>query len=103
MERNLELVEKHRKEYGLNRYLSALSVSQSTWHRHKRPKVSRGDEELKGKILKVVEEHPAYRYRRIKVNHKRLRRLLSECDLALRRQVARPRPNGARNILRKKG
>jgi len=110
LERKLELVEKHREEYGLNRCLRALSVSKSTWHRHRRPKVSRKDEELKGKVLQVVEEHPAYGYRRIKVelevrhgikvNHKRLRRLLSEWDLALKRQVARPRPSGVRRILK---
>jgi len=111
LEEKLELVEKHRGEEGLSRCLVALSVSKSTWHRHqRRPKVSREDEELKGQILKVVEEHPAYGYRRIKVelearhgikvNHKRLRRLLSEWDLALRRKVARPRPSGVRRILK---
>ena len=30
MERKLELVKKHREEYGLNRCLRALSVSKST-------------------------------------------------------------------------
>jgi len=108
--RRLELVERYREEYGLNRCLRALSVSKSTWHRSKRPKVKREDEELKAKVLQVVEEHPAYGYRRIKVelaaawgvrvNHKRLRRLLSEWDLGLRRQVARPRPSGVRKILK---
>ena len=58
----------------------------------------------------MVEEHLAYGYRRIKVeleescgtvvNHKRLRRCLSEWDLALKRQVARPRPSGVRRILK---
>ena len=57
-----------------------------------------------------MEEHPAYGYRRIKVeleesygtvvNHKRLRRCLREWDLALKRQVARPRPSGVRKILK---
>jgi hypothetical protein len=60
LERKLELVRKHREEYGLNRCLAALGVSKSTWHRHQRPKVSREDKELKAKVLKVVEEHPAY-------------------------------------------
>jgi len=111
LERKLELVERHQNEYGLNRCLSALGVSKSTWHRHQnRPKVSQEDEELKARVLEVVEEHPAYGYRRIKVelavrygvvvNHKRLRRLLSEWDLALRRRVARPRPSGVRVILK---
>ena len=82
------MVKEHREKHGLNRCLAALGVSKSTWYRHQRPKVSRKDEELKTKVAKVVEEHPAYGYRRIKVelaarygtvvNHKRLRRLLSE-------------------------
>jgi len=111
LERKLELVKKHHEEYGLNRCLRALSVSKSSWHRHQhRPEVSEKDEELKTKVAKVVEEHPAYGYRKIKVeleesyravvNHKRLRRLLSEWDLALRRQVTRPRPSGVRRILK---
>jgi len=76
-------------------------VSKSSWHRRQhRPEVSEKDEELKTKVAKVVEEHPAYGYHKIKVelkesygtvvNHKRLRRLLSEWDLALRRQVTQP-------------
>ena len=96
MERKLELVEKHREEYGLNRCLRMLSVSKSTWHRYRRPKVSRKDVELKEKVPRVVEHHPAYGYRRVqaelearyeeRVNHKRLWRLLSEWALALRRR-----------------
>jgi len=111
LERKLKLVRQHSKQYGLNRCLRALGVSKSSWHRsQRRPNVSREDVELKGKVLRVVEDHPAYGYRRIKVelearhgikvNHKRLRRLLSEWDLALRRQVARPRPSGVRRILK---
>lgn len=34
------------------------------------------------------------------VNHKRLRRPLSEWDLALKRQVAQPKPSGVREILK---
>ena len=111
MERKLALVKKHREEYGLNRCLRALSVSKSTWHRHqRRPEVSEKDKELKTKVTEVVEEHPAYGYRRIKVeleesygtvvNHKWLRRCQREWDLALKRQVARPRPSGVRVILK---
>ena len=110
MERKLALVEQHRQRYGLNRCLRALGVSKSTWHRRRRrPEKRLRDEELKAKVLQVVEEHPAYGYRRIKVelaerygtvvNHKRLRRCLREWDLALRRRVARPRPSEVRRIL----
>lgn len=111
MAKKLALVRKHHGEYGLNRCLAALGVSKSTWHRHRsQPKVSQKDEELKDRVLEVVEEHPAYGYRRIKVelevrhgirvNHKRLRRCLRDWDLALRRKVARPRPSGVRRILK---
>jgi putative transposase len=56
----------------------------------------------------VIEEHPAYGYRRLipeleargeVVGHKRLRRLLNAWDLSLMRTVARPRPSGVREIL----
>ena len=61
MEKKLELVKKHREECGLNQCLRALGVSKSTWHRHqRRPEVSEKDKELKTKVTKVVEEHPAY-------------------------------------------
>ena len=85
-------------------------MSKSTWHRHRRPKVSQRDVELKEKVLRVVEDHPAYGYRWIqaeladrhglKVNHKKPRRLLSEWDLALRREGAKPWPSGVRAILK---
>jgi len=111
LERKLALVEQHHGEYGLNRCLATLGVSKGTWHRHRsRPKVSQKDEELKAKVLQVVEGHPFYGYRRIKVelevrhgirvNHKRLQRCLRSWDLALRRQVVRPRPSGVRKILK---
>jgi len=110
LERKLKLVRQHSKQHGLNRCLRALGVSKSSWHRHRRPKVSQKDVELKERVLSVVEEDPAYGYRRIKaeleacyeerVNHKRLRRLLSEWALALRRRVARPRPSEVRRILK---
>jgi len=75
--------------------------SKSSWHRSQHS----------GEVsAKNDEEHPAYGYRRIKVelevrhairvNHKRLRRLLREWDLALKRQVARLRPSGVRRILK---
>lgn len=59
-------------------------------------------------MVEVIEEHPAYGYRRLlpelwecgeEINHKRLRRLLNTWDLSLRRTVARPRPSGVREIL----
>ena len=60
-------------------------------------------------MVEIIEDHPAYGRRRIKpelrartgkvVNEKRLGRLLSEWDLALRREVTRTEPSGVRKAL----
>jgi putative transposase len=89
VEEKVALVEEHRDSYGLNRCLKALGLSKGTYHYrrksfdHRRAK----DEALKERIVSVIEEHPAYGYRRIgreleerdgeRVNHKRLRRVLT--------------------------
>jgi putative transposase len=110
VEAKVTLAEKHRGKHGLNRCLRALGLSKGTWHRRqRRPAAPEKDRELKAHVLAVVEDHPAYGYRRIgvelrsrgvPVNHKRLRRVLNMWDLALPRKVARPRPSGVRRILR---
>jgi len=110
VEDKVTLAEKHGEGYGLNRCLRALGLSKGTWHRRQcRPAAPERDRELKAEVLAVVEDHPAYGYRRIgvelrargvRVNGKRLRRVLQAWDLALPRQVARPRPSGVRRILR---
>jgi len=64
--RRLELVEKHRQEYGLNRCLVPFLCPSPPGTATVAPKVSRKDVELKEKILRVVKDHPAYGYRRIK-------------------------------------
>lgn len=108
------LAERHKEEYGLNRCLRALGLSKSTWQyrgkKAERRKEKKAEEEqLKERIVDVVEAHPAYGYRRIweelivdggePANHKRLRPLLHAWDLALYRTVNRPRPSGIREIL----
>jgi len=105
LERWLELLRKHQREYGFNRCLRALGVSNR--RQQKKPQ----EEELKARVLQVVEEHPAYGCRRIKVelgachgikvNHKRLRGLLREWDLAFPWKVASPR--GCGGFLRGQG
>ncbi|MCS3638702.1 transposase InsO family protein [Salinibacter ruber] len=60
-------------------------------------------------VREIIGEHPAYGYRRIlpeleertgqTVNHKRLRRLLSEHELGLARQVSKHSPSPAEEIL----
>jgi putative transposase len=108
------LVSRHKEAFGLNRCLRALGVSKGTWHyRQKRAgrqaEVEAEEQRLKAVVVEIIEEHPAYGwYRRLSpeleergevINHKRLRRLLNEWDLALMRTVARPRPSGVREIL----
>jgi len=111
VEDKVTLAEKHREEHGLNRCLRALGLSKGTWHRRQsRPAAPEKDRELKAQVLSVVGDHPAYGYRRIRVelrertgervNHKRLRRVLNAWNLALCRKVARPKPSGVRRILR---
>ena len=71
MTEKLELVERHREEYGLNRCLKLVGVSKSTWHRRMRrreeSKREARDRRLKGAVIQIVKEHPAYGYRRILV------------------------------------
>ena len=110
------MVERHKEEFGLNRCLRALGVSKGTWHYHqvqKRENARRREAEearLRERVVEVIEDHPAYGYRRIlpelqarwseAVNHKRLRRLLGTWDLSLRRRVSVPKPSGIREVLR---
>ena len=107
-------MDEHRDEHGLNACLRALGVSKGTWHYRMRggskavEKRAR-DEALKEPLVGIITKNPAYGYRRIKpeleeiigevVNHKRLRRLLNEWDLSLRRTVSRPKPSPIRQIL----
>lgn len=88
-------------------------MSKGTWHyRQKRnerqTEVEAEEQRLKGVVVEIVEEHPAYGYRRLlpelsergeRVGHKRLRRLLGEWDLSLLRTASRPRPSRVREIL----
>ena len=62
-------------------------------------------------VREIIEEHPGYGYRRIlpeledrigeRINHKRLRRLLSDHELALPRQVSKSEPSPVQEILEK--
>lgn len=117
MDEKLALAAEHRETYGLNACLRALDVSKGTWHyRMRRPAAGAStngssDEELKAHVIEIIRANPAYGYRRIapdleaaageSVNHKRLRRLLEEWDLGIRRTVVKPRPSEIRNILGK--
>jgi transposase InsO family protein len=111
VEEKVALVEEHRDTYGLNRCLKALNLSKGTWHYRRRSKPGRWtkDEVLKERIVKVIEEHPGYGYRRIgrelagrhaeRVNHKRLRRVLKSYELGLRRCVPRSKPSAVQRLV----
>lgn len=114
MDEKLELVEDHRDDHGLNACLGALGVSKGSWHYRMRNGSRRAerqarDQALKPLVVEVIGENPAYGYRRIQpdlelatgeaVNHKRLRRLLNQWDLALHRAVVRPKPSQVVRIL----
>jgi putative transposase len=107
----MELVEDHRRTYGLNRCLEALNLSKGTWHYrlHSKPGQRTRDAALKERIVKVIEEHPGYGYRRIgrelaqqpaePVNHKRLRRVLKSYELGLRRCLPRSKPSAVQQLV----
>jgi len=97
-------VDQQREEHGLNRCLEAIDLPKSTYYyRKNRPEEpSEEAQKLMSHIREIIGEHPAYGYRRIlpelekragqRVSHKRLRRLLSEHELGLSRQVSGTAP-----------
>jgi len=115
LDEKLELIQESQNNLSLNACLAALGVSKGTWHYRMRGDSKQAEREarnevLRPKVVKVVEDHPDYGYRRMKpdlevevgeaVNHKRLRRLLNQWDLALHRTVVRPKPSRVVRILR---
>jgi len=104
-------VDQHRDDRGLNRCLEAIALPKSTYYyRQKRPDgPSEEDQRLMSQVREIIQEHPEYGYRRIlpeleertgqQVNHKRLRRLLSEHELALPRQMPKKSPSPVEKIL----
>jgi putative transposase len=111
VEEKVALVEEHSDTYGLNRCLKVLNLSKGTWHyqQHSKPQRRTKDEVLKERIVKVIEKHPAYGYRRIgrelaerdaqRVNHKRLRRVLKSYELGLRRCLPRSQPSAVQQLV----
>ena len=71
MDEKLELIQEHQDGRSLNACLTALGVSKGTWHYRMRggsrqADLEARDEALKPKVVKVVEAHPDYGYRRMK-------------------------------------
>jgi transposase InsO family protein len=104
-------VDQHKEEHGLNRCLEAIGLPKSTYYyRQKRSdEPSDKEQKLMNCVREIIDEHPGYGYRRIlpeleertsqTVNHKRLRRLLSEHELGLSRHAAKHSPSPVQEIL----
>lgn len=106
------MVGEHERKYGLNCCLEAVDLPKSTWYyRQQRRREGLNQEEkiLVSTIRDIVADHPAYGYRRIlpelreragvKVNHKRLKRLLRQHDLGLQRCLPATQPSAVRRTL----
>jgi transposase InsO family protein len=106
-------VDQHREEHGLNRCLEAIGLPKSTYYyrKNRSTEPSEEEQELMDHVREIIGEHQSYGYRRVlpeleerigqTVNHKRLRRLLSEHELALPRQVSKSEPSPVQRILEK--
>ena len=104
-------MDQHREEHGLNRCLEAIGLAKSTYYYRKNRSEEPSEEEQKLMkcVREIIGEHPGYGYRRIlpeleertgqTVNHKRLRRLLSEHKLGLSRQASKHSPSPVQEIL----
>ena len=104
-------MDQHREEHGLNRCLEAIDLPKSTYYyrKNRSTEPSKEEQELMSHVREIIHEHPGYGYRRIlpeleertgqRVNHKRLRRLLSEHELGLSRHAAKHSPSPVQEIL----
>lgn len=113
----MQLVEEHRGIYGLNRTLQALKLSKGTYYyrRHNEPLQRSKDVHLKERIVSIIEENPSYGYRRIRaeiaengiqeerVNHKRIRRVLGDYELGLRRCLPKSKPSAVSRVIKSAG
>ena len=104
-------MDQHKEKRGLNRCLRAIDLPKSTYYyRQNNQGPSEEDQKLMTHIRAIIRDHPDYGYRRIlpeleersgqTVNHKRLRRLLSEHELGLPRCLPKARPSPVQEILR---
>ena len=111
MDEKVELVNQHRHRFGLNACLRALGLSKGTWHyrQHRQPAAQR-DQPLTQRVRDIIEDHPGYGYRPMlaelndrscdRVNHKRLRRILTTYELGLPRCLPAARPSALQRLIR---
>lgn len=105
----MDMIKAFMGAYGLNRCLGILGVAKSTYYYQlKRDEPLSKYEYLKATITKVIEDNPAYGYRRIKhellglgivLNHKPLRKLLKAWKLTLNRKIKHKAKSGIAKIL----
>lgn len=108
------LIGQFKNQYGLNRCCRVLDILKSSYHYHTHSRSltiqekEKEEQKLKQKVLKVIEEHPAYGYRRLipelkkkgaVVNHKRLLPLLKSWGISLKRKIVKKTRSGIETIL----
>ncbi len=93
-----------------------ITASKGTYYyrRHTQRERQGRDAALKERIISIIKENPSYGYRRIctqiaedglqqPVNHKRIRRVLGEYELGLRRCLPKARPSPVAKLVREAG
>jgi transposase InsO family protein len=114
LNQKIALVDKFKDEFSVLLCCRTLGLYRSTYYA-RRKKVSLTDKYyyLKSYLAKVIEDNSAYGYRRIKdalknehgqlINHKPLRKLLHDWNLALKRNIRKRKPSGIEAILKEMG
>lgn len=110
MEDRIEMVRAGSEQFGLNRCCEAVGIHKSSWYWANAERLSDSTDRIwKERILEVIEEHPGYGRERItdelnarfgRINEKKVRRLLRDHELGLKRSVATNRPSPIQKTLR---
>lgn len=110
MEQRIDIVRELRGEHGLNFCLEAFSVPRTTFFRRERQLGRKSkDDAVINAIREIIVAHPGYGWRRLqtelfdaydlRVNHKRLKRLMRAHALGLPRHVVQKRRTGPAGLL----
>lgn len=109
MEERIEMVRGGREEFGLNRCCDAVGIQKSSWYwANSERETDQSDRVWKGRILEVLEDHPGYGRGRLtdelnerfeRINEKKVRRLLNDHELGLKRSVSTHRPSPIQQAL----
>lgn len=98
--------------HGLNRCLRVVGLAKSSWYAHQQAAEeapSAADHWLKAQLLDIIGDFPYYGWRKLtaevrertgeRINHKRVRRVLADQQLQLRRSVSAPPPSPVEEIV----